>query len=254
MDEVNNQVLVVITGSSGVGKDAIINRMKELDRPFFYAVTATSRLQRPGETDGVDYHFIAKQKFEEMIENGEFLEWANVYGNLYGVPKKAIIQAMSEGHDVIVKVDIQGAATIKRIDPKAITIFIAPPSMEELRRRLIERKTESQEDLDTRIKTAEHEMENKGTFDYVVVNYNNLLDQAIAEIEAIIKKEKPSEESVSGEISQERGPELIDKKKIEALSQERVGDKVLRIKRRPRRRLVFLRLFRKIRAMMRWKR
>ena len=183
-------VLVVISGCSGVGKDAILLRMKELDLSYYYAVTATSRPRRPGEVDGVDYHFIEKPVFEQMIENGEFLEWANVYDNLYGVPRKTVRQAMTEGKDAIVKVDIQGAATIKSIMPEAITIFSAPPSLEELQRRLIERKTESGADLELRLKTAQKEMESIPLFDHVVVSHNNGIDQAIVDIEAIIMREK----------------------------------------------------------------
>lgn len=183
-------LLVIISGCSGVGKDAILVRMKQLGLPYFYAVTATSRAQRPGEVDGVDYHFIDKSRFEKMIEDGEFLEWANVYGNLYGVPKKTVSQAMAEGKDAIVKVDIQGAATIKRIVPDAVSIFIAPPSMEELERRLRKRKTESETDLSVRLQTACGEMEARSLFDRVVVSQNNGIDQAIGEINEIIESEK----------------------------------------------------------------
>lgn len=190
MDKNKKPLLVVISGCSGVGKDAILVRMKELGLSYFFAVTATSRQQRPGEIDGIDYQFIEKDRFEEMIENGDFLEWANVYGNLYGVPKTTVEKAMNEGKDAIVKVDIQGAATIKRVAPDAVTIFISPPSMEELERRLVQRKTESGTDLELRLKTAQKEMESQPKFDHVVVSYNNGIDQAIAEIEAIIESEK----------------------------------------------------------------
>ena len=185
-----NPLLVVISGPSGVGKDALLFRMKELGDPYFFAVTATTRPQRPGEIDGVDYHFVAKAKFEEMIEKGELLEWANVYGNLYGVPKKPVTQALAEGKDVIIKVDIQGAATIKRIAPEAVLIFISPPSMEETQRRLKERKTESATDLDLRLKKAKEEMESLPLFDYVVVSQRDGLDMAISQIESIIMAEK----------------------------------------------------------------
>jgi len=190
VDKNLKSLLVVISGCSGVGKDAILVRMKELGLPYFYAVTATSRQQRPGEVDGVDYQFIEKDRFEEMIENGELLEWANVYGNLYGVPKTTVQRAMKEGKDAIVKVDIQGSATIKRVAPDAVTIFISPPSMEELQRRLVQRKTESGTDLELRLKTALKEMDSISTFDHVVVNHNNGIDKAISDIEDIIADEK----------------------------------------------------------------
>lgn len=190
MDNKKNPLLVVISGCSGVGKDAILIRMKELGLPYYFAVTATSRPKRVGEVDGIDYQFIEKANFEKMIESGEFLEWANVYGNLYGVPKSTVRKAMAEGNDAIVKVDIQGAQTIKQIEPGAVTIFISPPSMGELERRLRERKTESGTDLELRLKTAQREMESQPAFDHVVVSHNNGIDQAITEIQNIIATEK----------------------------------------------------------------
>lgn len=190
MDKNTKPLLIVISGCSGVGKDAILIRMKELELPYFFAITATSRSRRPGETDGVDYQFIEKIDFEKMIENGDFLEWANVYGNLYGVPKSTVRMAMSEGKDAIVKVDIQGANTIKRIEPSAVTIFISPPSMDELERRLKQRKTESGTDINLRLKTAQEEMETRYEFDHVVVSHNNGIDKAISDIEDIIAAER----------------------------------------------------------------
>jgi len=183
-------LLIVISGPSGVGKDTLLSRMKEMDHPFFYAVTATTRPQRPGETDGVDYHFVCRAKFTEMIDTGELLEWANVYGNLYGIPKKPVQQALTQGKDVIVRVDVQGAATIKHIMPEALLIFLSPPSMEELERRLRERKTEATADLELRLKTAQREMETLPLFDYVAVSQKDGVDLAISQIEAIITAEK----------------------------------------------------------------
>ncbi|MBT9163788.1 MAG: Guanylate kinase [Chloroflexi bacterium] len=183
-------LLIVVSGPSGVGKDALLCQMKDLGYPYFFAVTATTRPQRPGETDGVDYHFITEAKFTDMIEKGELLEWANVYGNLYGIPKKPVEQALVEGKDVIVRIDVQGAATIKRIAPHASLIFVSPPSMEELQRRLRERKTESPADLELRLKIAQREMETLPSFDYVVVSQKDGMDVAISQIEAIITAEK----------------------------------------------------------------
>ncbi len=140
MTEKINPLLIIISGPSAVGKDAVINGMKKKGLPFYYSITATSRPKRPGEIDGVDYHFIERAEFEKMIGNGDFLEWANVYGNLYGVPKKTTKEAMAAGKDAIVKVDIQGAAIIKKLEPNAVAIFITPPSMEELERRLVEQE------------------------------------------------------------------------------------------------------------------
>ncbi len=183
-------LLVVISGPSGVGKDALLSRMKEKGHPFFYAVTATTRPPRSGETDGVDYHFLTRVQFTEMIETGELLEWANVYGNLYGIPRKPVQQALIEGKDVIVRVDVQGAASIKRIVPEALLLFLSPPSMEELERRLRGRKTEATADLELRLKTAQREMETLPSFDYAVVSRRDGVDLAISQIQAIVTAEK----------------------------------------------------------------
>lgn len=185
-----NPLLIVLSGPSGVGKDAVLEGFKKRDYPMHYAVTATTRPRRKKETDGVDYHFVSKAEFEKMIEKGELLEWANVYGNLYGVPRSELRQAMDKGKDVIVKVDVQGAATIKKTVPQAVFIFLAPPSMEDLNKRLKQRKTESSIDLEVRIKAAEKEMNSLSMFDYVVVNHKNGIGQAISQIESIITAEK----------------------------------------------------------------
>jgi len=183
-------LLVVISGPSGVGKDAILTGIKESGYPLRYITTITTRPQRAEERDKVDYHFVSTDSFQKMIKNGELLEWANVYGNWYGVPKEPIKQALDKGQDIIVKVDIQGAATIKKILPQAVFIFLIPPSMEELVRRLKERHTESPADLTLRIKTAEEEIKQLSLFDYVVVNKEDEIGLAVADIEAIITAEK----------------------------------------------------------------
>ena len=185
-----NPLLIVLSGPSGVGKDVVLEGFKKRDFPMHYAVTATTRPRRKKETDGVDYHFVSKAEFENMIEKGELLEWANVYGNLYGVPKSELRQAMDKGKDVIVKVDVQGAASIKKTVPQAVFIFLAPPSMEDLNKRLKQRKTESSIDLEVRIKAAEKEMNSLSMFDYVVVNHKDGIGQAISQIESIITAEK----------------------------------------------------------------
>jgi len=185
-----NPLLIVLSGPSGVGKDAVLEGIKKRGYPLHYAVTATTRPRRKKEAHGVDYHFVSKAVFEEMIEKGELLEWANVYGNLYGVPKSELRQAMDKGKDVIVKVDVQGAASIKKTVPQAVFIFLAPPSMEDLKKRLKQRKTESSIDLEVRIKAAEKEMNRLSMFDYVVVNHKDGIGQAISQIESIITAEK----------------------------------------------------------------
>ncbi|MFC2006318.1 guanylate kinase [Chloroflexota bacterium] len=183
-------LLIVLSGPSGVGKDAVLSKMKELSYPLKYITTLTTRPQRASERDNVDYHFTSIKKFEEMIEDNELLEWANVYGNWYGVPKEAVKQALDKGQDIIVKVDIQGAATIKKIMSQAIFIFLMPPSMNDLLIRLKQRHTESKSGLALRLKTAEKEVKQLPLFDYVVVNRWDEIDLAVSRIKAIIAAEK----------------------------------------------------------------
>jgi len=168
----------------------LLIRMKEQGHPFHYAVTATTRLRRPREKDGVDYHFLSHQKFQQMLDNGQLLEWANVYGNYYGVPKAEISQALSMGTDVIVKVDVQGATTVKKILPQAVFIFLKPPSMEELERRLKQRRSESPLDLALRLDKASEEVKSLSLFDYVLTSYQGKINDVISQIEAIVVAEK----------------------------------------------------------------
>jgi guanylate kinase len=183
-------LLIVLSGPSGVGKDAVLARMKESAYPLQYIVTLTTRPRRPSEKNNIDYHFISTDRFQKMLENNELLEQANVYGNWYGVPKKEVKRALDKGQDTMVKVDIQGAASIKKILPQAIFIFLMPPSIEELQLRLKQRHTESPADLALRLKTAEEEIKQLPLFDYVVVNRWDEIDLAVSDIEAIITAEK----------------------------------------------------------------
>src|ERR1700712_498998 len=129
-------LLVVLSGPSGVGKDSILMRMRDFGFPFHFVVTATSRAMRPSERDGYDYHFVGKERFEEMIAREELLEWAEVYGHYKGIPKSEVRQALASGRDVLLRIDVQGAATIRKLVPEAIFIFVAPGGLEELRYRL----------------------------------------------------------------------------------------------------------------------
>jgi guanylate kinase len=183
-------LLIVLSGPSGTGKDAILSRMKKAGYPIEFITTVTTRPQRAKEKNNVDYHFVSTERFQEMIEYKQLLEWANVYGNWYGVPKEPVKQALEQGRDIIVKVDIQGAATIKKFLPQAVFIFLIPPSREELVTRLKQRHTESLLDLDLRLKTAEEELKQLPLFDYVVVNKQDEIDLAVSAIEAIITAEK----------------------------------------------------------------
>jgi guanylate kinase len=189
-DKSSRPLLVVLSGPSGVGKDAVLARMKKLGRPFHYVITATTRPKRAGEKNGEDYHFLSRKEFQQMIDEHQFLEWANVYGNYYGVPKDEITSALSKGIDTIVKVDVQGATTIKKILPQAVFIFLVPPSMEALEKRLRRRRSESSEDLALRLEKAKGEIKSLPLFDYVITSRQNKLDEVVSQIDAIAAAEK----------------------------------------------------------------
>ncbi len=183
-------LLIVLSGPSGAGKDAVLARMKGMDLPIKFIITLTTRARRRGEKNKVDYHFVTIEKFQQMIANNELLEWANVYGNWYGVPRADVKQALDAGWDTIVKVDVQGAATIKKILPQAVFIFLMPPSMDDLVLRLKQRQTELPLDLALRLKAAEEEFKQLPLFDYVIVSKWDEIDIAMADIKAIITAEK----------------------------------------------------------------
>jgi len=188
---------VVITGPSGVGKTTVTERLKEGDQQrqthgfdprFHIAVTATTRPPRPREIDSVDYYFVSSERFREMLESGELLEHAEVYGNLYGVPKEPLRQALAEGHTVIVRTDVQGARYIKSVYPQTVTIFLAPPTWEELERRLRGRASDGEEQVTRRLQTALDEIATASEFDHVVVN--ETVEDTAKRIEQIIEKER----------------------------------------------------------------
>jgi len=182
-------LLIVISGPSGVGKDAVIARMKQRHYPFHYVVTATTRPKRPTEQDGIHYHFYNRTGFERLITANGLIEWAQVYGNYYGVPRSEVEKALKAGKDTVVKVDVQGAATIKKLVPEAVFIFIMPPAVDELKRRLSARNSESPTDFERRLAKVEEEVATLPMFDYVVVNHQDRLDEAIEKIAAIIAAE-----------------------------------------------------------------
>ncbi len=181
-------LLAVITGPSGVGKDSLLSRLKSLNRPYHFAVTATTRPPRPEETDGVDYFFVSDQQYDEMLAKGEFLENATVYDYHYGVPKPPIREALAAGKDVVFRTDIQGARYIKSVCPGAVTIFLLPPSRDELEWRLRSRATDTPEQLDIRLRTARDEMAAAEEFDHTLVNDD--LNACVDEIERILAAER----------------------------------------------------------------
>jgi guanylate kinase len=184
-----NPLLVVLSGPSGVGKDTVIQRMKERKLSFHFVVTATTRPKRADETEGVDYFFVTHDQFAEMIENGELLEYAIVYNDYKGIPKKQVNEALASGKDVIMRIDVQGAATVREIYPDAILIFLTTKDEEELEKRLKARKSETREGLKLRIATARHEMKRASEFNYIVINRENQLDEAVDTIVAIMQAE-----------------------------------------------------------------
>lgn len=183
-------LLIVLSGPSGVGKDSVRKRMEELGCPVHFVVTATDRPRRQEEIDGVDYHFLSTKEFERMIEEGKFLEHATVYGQYKGIPKEDVRQSLARGEDVLLRIDVQGARTIREIAPEALFIFLCASSMRELIKRLKERKTESGEEVMERVATVQREMKYLPEFDYVVINREGRLDEAVEEIMAIIRAEK----------------------------------------------------------------
>ena len=183
-------LLIVISGPSGVGKDTVLHMIEERgEQPFHFVVTATTRPIREGEVHGVDYFFVTNDEFAKMIEEDELLEYAVVYNDYKGIPKQQVRDALASGKDVIMRLDVQGAATVRKMAPEAILIFLTTKNEEELVSRLRARKTETAEGLNLRIAAARQEMKRANEFDYVVFNTENHRDEAVDAIQAIIQAE-----------------------------------------------------------------
>lgn len=182
-------LLVVLSGPSGAGKDTVIQRMKERGLPFHFVVTATTRPPRQGEVHGRDYFFLSREEFERMIANNELIEYAMVYQEYKGVPREQIRQALASGKDVVMRVDVQGAATLRKLAPQAVFIFLAPSSEEEMARRLRQRQHDPSEDIRLRLAMARQELQRATEFDYVIVNADGHLDETVDTVEAIIRAE-----------------------------------------------------------------
>jgi guanylate kinase len=190
-------LLIVVSGASGSGKDSVVRALLERSqatcRPFHFVVTATSRPKREEEVDGVDYVFVTEQEFQTMIANNELIEYAVVYGQYKGVPTSHLdeaLKAMDRGRDVLMRLDVQGAKTIRKMHPQALLIFISAPSPQELLERLHRRRTETPEQLEIRQRTARREIEQISDFDYVVPNADGKLAQTVDTILSIIVAEK----------------------------------------------------------------
>ena len=185
-----NPLLIVISGPSGVGKDSVLEEMKSRGLPFHFVITATTRSPRPEETDGADYFFLSQDEFARMIDEGELLEYAVVYQDYKGIPKSQVRKALASGKNVIMRIDVQGAETVRKLAKDALLIFLTPQNEEELIDRLQNRNTEDKESLKLRIATTRQEYNKIDLFDYIVVNKDEQLMVAVDMIEAIIKAEQ----------------------------------------------------------------
>jgi guanylate kinase len=191
MDGANGAVLVIISGPSGVGKDTIIDalRKRRHDPEYHYVVTCTTRAKRPGEVDGVDYIFLDRATFAARRKAGEFLEANDVHGNWYGTPRRQVREALAEGRDVILKIDVQGAQVVKEKIPGALLIFLIPPSLEDLFQRLLSRATETADELELRQQNAAIELARQEDYDYVVTNETGQVERTAERIDQIIADE-----------------------------------------------------------------
>ena len=181
-------VLYVVSSPSGGGKGTIIKRVLDVMPDLSYSVSYTTRAPRNGEVDGREYFFVDRKRFEEMVAAGDFLEWANVHGHLYGTSKRQVIEETEAGSDIVLEVDVQGAASVKRLGVDSVSIFILPPSLEVLRDRLTARGTDSQEELAVRLRNAPDELKQYSTFDYII--FNDQADRAAAQLAAIVSAER----------------------------------------------------------------
>ena len=174
----------IISGPSGVGKSTVLRKLMEVREDLYFSISATTRMPRPGEENGVDYRFIDASRFRELIAADELLEYAEYVGNFYGTPTRYVDEAMERGEDVILDIEVQGAAQVRKKRPEVVSIFVAPPSWEELERRLVRRGTDSEEKIQNRLIRARKEFELAVTYDYLVIN--DRVENAVAELQAIM--------------------------------------------------------------------
>jgi len=182
-------LLIVISGLSGSGKDTVIQHIRERHLSFHFVVTATDRQPRPNEVDGVDYIFVSRERFEQMIQQDELLEYARVYDQYKGIPREQVRQALASGKDVILRVDVQGASTIRDLCPEALLIFLSVENEQELIQRLRSRGSETNENLEIRRAAIQDEIKKMKIFDYVIVNRNGYLEETVDTIQSIITAE-----------------------------------------------------------------
>lgn len=181
-------VLIVLSGPSGTGKGTICKELLRSYPNLHYSVSATTRTPREGEANGVNYWFITRDEFQTMVENDELLEWAEVYGNFYGTPRRYVQQQLDSGRDVVLEIDIQGAMQIKKKFPQGVFIYVVPPSLEELADRIYKRGTDSQETIKKRLSCASIELASAFNYHYVIVN--DSVEAAVTKVEAIVTAER----------------------------------------------------------------
>ncbi len=188
MNSAERGTLYIISAPSGTGKSTIVSELLRSDPNIYFSISATTRQPREGETDGVDYYFIKREEFLKLVDSGGMLEHAEFCGNLYGTPRKAVYDKLDEGHDVILEIETVGAMSVKAVCPEAVSIFILPPSLSELRNRLTARATDSDETISRRIAEARPEIEKSRGYDFIIVN--DSLEAAVEQAKTVMKAAK----------------------------------------------------------------
>lgn len=183
-------LLVVLTGPSGVGKDAVLDELARRGHRFYRVITATTRPPRENERDGIDYFFLSDAAFDQLIETGGLLEWAHIYGHRSGVPKQQVLDRLAEGLDVYVRTDVQGADSIKRLMPRAVRIFIAPSSIEELEDRIRARAADDEDRVARRLAAARDEMARQHEFEHIIINHPGRLPETVDRLEEILNTQR----------------------------------------------------------------
>jgi len=194
-------MVFIISAPSGAGKTTIRSHLLKRNPRLAFSVSHTTRLPRPGEINGKDYHFVDREEFRRLVRKKGFLEWAEIHGELYGTGRPALEKLLSSGKDVLVEVDFQGQAQVKKTRPEAVSIFIVPESLAELKQRLRKRGTEKQSELRTRLKRARVELSKVKYYDYIVVNQEKKIALAVGQVEAIITAEHCRQKMARGLIS-----------------------------------------------------
>ncbi len=188
LQKTEDGILIIVSAPSGCGKSTVVHALMEKRKNLRFSVSATTRKPREGETDGVDYYFVSREEFDRMVEEDAFLEHAEYVGNCYGTPREPVERQLKEGYDVYLDIDVQGAMQVKRLRPQTLMIFLMPPSMEELERRLVLRGTNTPEEIRDRLAAAEREAGYRTEFDYIVVN--DVVERAVEEISALIDRKR----------------------------------------------------------------